>query len=371
MRFLIRVISDVSGLLEIENVWNEFVKDRAESPFLLSGFTKEFIKVNIEEGWTPMLLVFSLDNVIIGIAPLAIKTKFGVRLAKFLLNPALFPDFVLDARYRTICIDKICDLLFRRMKCQLATLTLPQESASLESLRNQRNLLVSETPAMGHRVLPVRGTWAEFETFRGRNFRRKFKGIKRNLDRFGSWKISCAENGKEEFDVVKKIFDIEKMSWKEERRDHSGKKDIDLLMILGASQHMVEIEPSFKWDVWFLELDNQAIAYGLFIEYKGVSYCVKTSYDRRYKRLYPGIYVINAALCEFFNKHQIREIDFLTDLPFHETWTPLCSPRVKIVMARSSVLLSMAKFALLSKPVKGILALLSKRAPSIADLAGL
>jgi len=366
-----RVISDVSGLLEMENVWNEFVRDRAESPFLLSGFTKEFIKVNLEEGWTPMLLVFSVDSVIIGIAPLAIKTKFGVRLAKFLLTPSLFPDFVLDARHQTMCIDKICDLLFRMMKCQLATLTLPQESATLESLKDHSNLLVSETPAMGHRILPVKGTWADFETFRGRNFKRKFKKIKQSLDRLGSWKISYTENGKAEFDVVKKIFDIEKMSWKEELRVRTGKKDIDLLMILEGSQHTAEIEPSFKWDVWFLELNNQAIAYSLFIEYKGISYCVKTSYDRRYKRLYPGIYVINAALCEFFNRRQIRKIDFLTDLPFHETWTSLCSPRVRIVMARSSVLLSMAKFALLSKPVKGILALLSKRAPSIADLVGL
>jgi hypothetical protein len=369
--FSAKAITDVNGLLEIENAWNEFIRDRVESPFLLSEFTKELIKVNLEEGWTPMLLVFSVDSVIIGIAPLAIKTKFGVRRAKFLLPSAGFPDFVLDVRYRAMCIDKICNLLFGRMKCQFATLTLPQESANLESLKNQRNLLVSETPAMGHRILPVRGTWAEFETFRGRNFRRKFKGIERNLDRFGSWRISCIENGKEEFNVVKKIFDIEKMSWKEELRVRTGKKDTDLLILLEGSQHMVEIEPGFKWDVWFLELNNQAIAYSLFIEYKGVSYCVKTSYDRRYKRLYPGIYVINAALCEFFNKHQIREIDFLTDLPFHETWTSLCSPRVRIVMARSSVLLSMAKFALLSKPVKGILTLLSKRAPSMADLIGL
>jgi hypothetical protein len=141
-------------------------------------------------------------------------------------------------------------------------------------------------------------------------------------------------------------------------------------MILGASQHTAEIEPSFKWDVWFLELNNQAIAYSLFIKYKGVSYVAKTSYDKRYRRLYPGIYVTNAAICEFFNKRQIRKIDFLTDLPFHGTWTSLCSPRVRIMMARSTVLLYIVKFVLLSKPVKGILTLLSKRAQSIADLIG-
>jgi len=370
----VNAISNLDELLKIEDSWNEFIRDHARNPFFLSGFFKEFMSLSQNSNWAPAVLIFSASGRIVGIAPLATKTKLGVRMGKFLLTSAFFPDLVLDDKYQELCFDKTFDYMFSTLHCKLVFLTVSAKSPSFERLKqlgSKKRLALFATPARGHHILPVRGTWAEFETFRGRNFRRKFKGIERNLDRFGSWRISCIENGKEEFDVVKKIFDIEKMSWKEELRVRTRKKDTDLLMLLEGSQYMVEIEPGFKWDVWFLELNNQAIAYSLFIKYKGVSYCVKTSYNRRYKRLYPGIYVINAAICEFFNKHQIRKICFLTDLPFHETWTSLCSPRVRIVMARSSVLLSMAKFALLSKPIKGILALLSKRVPSMADFIGL
>jgi len=370
----VNTISNMDELLKIEDSWNEFIRDHARNPFFLSGFFKEFMSLSQNSNWAPAVLIFSVSGKIVGIAPLATKTKLGVRMGKFLLTSDLSPDLILDDKYQELCFDKTFDYMFTTLHCKLVFLTVFAKSPSFEKLKqlgSKKRLALFATPAKGHRILPVKGTWAEFEAFRGRNFRRKFKGMERNLDRCGSWRISCIENGKEEFNVVKKIFDIEKMSWKEELRVRTGKKDTDLLIFLEGSQHMVKIEPGFKWNVWFLELNDQAIAYSLFIEYKGVSYCVKTSYDRRRKRLYPGIYVLNAALCEFFNKHQIREIDFLTDLPFQETWTSLCSPRVRIMMARSSVLLSMAKFAFLSKPVKGILALLSKRVPSIADLIGL
>jgi hypothetical protein len=364
-------MSNLDELLKIEDSWNEFIRDHVRNPFFLSGFFKEFMSLSQNSNWAPAVLIFSVSGRIVGIAPLATKTKLGVRMGKFLLSSNLFPDFVLDDKYQELCFDKTFDYMFSTLHCKVVFLTVSAKSSfeKLKQLGSKKRLALVATPAGGHRILPIRSTWAEFEASRGRNFRHKFKEIERNLDRFGSWRISCIENGKEEF-VVKKIFDIEKMSWKEELRVRTGKKDRDLLIFLEGSQHMVEIEPGFKWDVWFLELNNQAIAYSLFIEYKGVSYCVKTSYDRRYKRLYPGIYVINAAICEFFNKRQIRKIDFLTDLPFQGTWTSLCSPRVRIMMTCIGGLPYIVKFALLSKPVKGILALLSKRAPSIADLIG-
>jgi CelD/BcsL family acetyltransferase involved in cellulose biosynthesis len=369
----VNAISNMGELLKIENSWNKFIRDHARNPFFLSGFFKEFMSLSQNSNWTPTVLIFSVSGRIVGIAPLATKTKLGVRMGKFLLTSDLSPDFILDDKYQEVCFDKAFDYIFSTLHCKLVFLIVSEKSPSFEKLKqlgSKKRLALFVTPARGHRILPVRGTWAEFETFRGRNFRRKFKGIERNLDRFGPWRISCIENGKEGFDVVKRIFDIEKMSWKEEWRVRKGKKDADLLALLEGSQYVAKIEPCFKWNVWFLDLNNQAIAYSLFIEYKGVSYCVKTSYDRRYKRLYPGIYVINAAICEFFNRHQIRKVDFLTDLFFHKTWTSLCSPRVRIMMARSSVLLYIANFALSNKPVKGIFTLLSKRASSMADLIG-
>jgi hypothetical protein len=369
----IRVISDHNRLRKIESAWNALVNKCSNNPFLLSGFIKQFMEFNSSRGWTPLVLVISANSQIVGISPLKTKKKFGVRFVKFLPSTWLSPDFISDDQHREICLAHTLDFLFKTLRCQFVDLALSSDSHNLRIIKqtcetNKIHFYIK--PEMGHRILPVRGTWAEFEAFRGRYFRRKFNRAKRNLDRLGPWRITRTENGKEEFGVIKKIFEIEKMSWKEEWRVHTGKKDIDLLMILGASQHTAEIEPSFKWDVWFLELNNQALAYNLIIQYKEIAYCVKTSYGKRYEKLSPGIYVINTAIREFFNERQIRKIDFLTDLPFMETWTSLRLPRVRILMSRNSVLLSIIKFALLSKPAKEFLTLMSKRASSIADLIG-
>jgi hypothetical protein len=368
------VVSDPNKLHQIEGIWNTLINGYSKNPFLLSGFIKQFMKFNHSMEWTPLVLVISVDNKIVGLSPLKMKRKFGVRFVKFLPSAWFSPDFISNEQYREICLAYTLNFLFKTLRCQFVDVALPFDSHNLQIIKQKcktNKIHFYTKQEMGHRILPVRSTWTEFEAFRGGNFRRKFKRIKRSLDHLGTWRILCTENGKEKFDVIKKIFDIEKMSWKEEWRARTGKKDIDLLTILAGLQSMVEIEPCFRWDVWFLELNNQALAYSLFIVYKGISYCVKTSYDKRYEKLSLGIYVINAAIREFFNEHQIRKIDFLTDLPFMETWTSLRLPRVRIMMSRNSVLPSIIKLALLNKPAKDILTLLSRRAPLIADLIGL
>lgn len=339
---LIHVISDTSKLLKIEGVWNTLVNKCSKNPIFLSEFVKPFMEFNRLKGWTPLLLVFSADNMIIGIAPLMTKKQFGLRFVKFLYGYALSPDFIVFDQYRENCISYTLDFLLKTLRCQFADLTLPAESPNLQILKQKckaNRTHFYELPEMGHSILPIGGTWSEFKTWRGGNFRRKFKKIERKLDRAGSWRIINIENGNRGPDVIKKILDVERRSWKEEWRTRNGAKvDQNLLMIWKGSQHTVRTEPDFKWNVWFLELNNQTLAYTLVFQYKEVAFIMKTSYDERFKRFYPGICVINAAIRELFNKEHVRSIDFLTDLPFMRTWTPIYLPRVRVVTSQRGIL---------------------------------
>jgi hypothetical protein len=368
----INVISDSSKLLEMEGAWNKFIKNCSENPFLLSGFIKQFMEFNCSKGWVPLVLVITAENKIVGISPLKMKKKLGIKIVEFLPNSLLSPDFIINNKYREICIANILEFLFRTLKCQFINLTLPANSHNLRIIEQKckdSKIHFCTKPEMGCRIIPVERTWSEFESFRGSNFRRKFKKIERNLDRVGSWRIACVEGGKEEPSVIGKILDIERMSWKEGHRiQRRVKMDRDLMMIWNASQYTAKTEPNFAWSVWFLELNDRRLAYILTSQYKDVAYFVKTSYDERYRRFYPGIYVMNAAIREFFNRRQIRKIDFLSDLSFHETWTPLCLPRLRIIMSRNRVLTFLIRSALLSRPTKYILASLSKVVPFVTDL---
>jgi hypothetical protein len=366
----VHAISDSNALSKIESAWNALTTKHSNNPFLLSGFVKQYMEFNHSKGWTPLVLTMSVGDKLVFASSLKTGNKLGVRFATFLSKSWLSPDFIVDNQYRETCMEHFLDFLFNTLHCQIADLILPAESLNLQVLKQKckaKSISFFTIPAIGHMIIPVNRTWDEFRNSRTRNFRRTFKRIEQKISQAGLWKITSAEKGDNQLDVVEKIFDVEKMSWKEEWRAHTGKKDTDLLMILAGSQRMAEIEPSFKWDVWFLELNNQTLAYWLVIQYKDVAYLAKTSYDKRYERFSPGICVLNAVIRELFNG-PTKKVDFLTELPYMEIWTDLRMPRVRVVMSKSSALLTFIRFPLSTKAAKGILHSLSKKAPFIAKL---
>jgi hypothetical protein len=341
------VISSPNELLKIQNGWNTAIKKFSENPLSSSGFVKQFMEFNRSRGWTPLILVISTDNTIVGISPLTTKKIFGMRFAKFLSGFRASSSFIVDDQYRETCMAQTLDFLFSILRCQIVNLTLPAESPNLPILKQKcetEKIYFCTRPATGHCTIPTKRTWDEFVKSRNHAFRSELKRMQRKLDRAGSWRTTCIKNGKKESDAFERILNVERTSWKEAWRTQVGTKmDEDLLMIWNGAQHMATTEPDFKWRVWFLELNGQTLAYCLVIQYKKTAFIVKTSYNVRYKRLYPGIYVNNVAIRELFNERQVRNIDFTTDLPFMRTWASTCLPRVRVMMSRkgvSSILLS-------------------------------
>jgi hypothetical protein len=147
--------------------------------------------------------------------------------------------------------------------------------------------------------------------------------------------------------VVQRIRDIERRSWKEHWRSQTRTTDQDLSMILRGAKCTSESEPGFGWSTSFLDLDGKALAYALLIEYKGVAYLAKTSFDERSRRLNVGSYVINEAIHELFDKAQAKTLDFITDLPFMKRWTSVRISRIRIVMSRKGPLPTIIGFLIL------------------------
>jgi len=378
MKVSIRAISDSRSLSEIEDEWNCMIDKHSESPNLLSGFVKQFIDSDSPRGWFPILLLITVNDRIVGASPFKIKTKLGFRIAKFLPKLRFSQDLVAEDQYRDLCMAHTVDFLFKTLRCQVVDFLLPLESPNLRILKEKcqaRGIRLDTRPQMGHSLLLVEHTWNEFEAFRGGNFRRKFKKIERNLTRFGSWRITSREKGNEESEVIKKILDVESTSWKEEERTQSGMEiDQDLQVIWNGALRTTQTVSDFNWKIWFLEAGEKTLAYAMIFIYKETAFIVKTSYDERYKRFYPGIFVINEAIRELFNERQVKRIDFLTDLPFMKTWTSLSLPRVGVVMSKRSILQPLIRFAYADENTRNvsklILALISRRMKFLADFLG-
>lgn len=378
----ISVIKDPAELLEHERGWNSFVSKYSENPILLSGFIVKLMELSVSRGWTPLVLVIRKDKKIIGIAPLMTRKRLGVRIVRFLPRSWFSPDLVADDQYRGICIAHTVNLLFENLHCQILDLTLPAESPNLRVLKQTSEGEIrfrakrGRWADMAHSIIPVKTAWDEFTRTRGYNFRRRFRRLEKKLDQAGPWSVISIENADSASDILDQILDVEKKSWKQATRARKGAEiDQDLSVLWEGSQRTARTEPDFKWSVWFLKLNDRALAYTFVLQYKKAAFIVKTSYKEPYKKFYPGIYVNNSAIRELFNSRQVRKIDWLTDLPFHRNWTSICLPRVRVTMSRQGVFLTIMAYVSASPYTRNVLAvtqdLLTEKAPFIGGLIDL
>jgi CelD/BcsL family acetyltransferase involved in cellulose biosynthesis len=349
-----KVFSDVETLVSIKEVWNRIVRDCGPNPFLLTELLVQFMRLRVREGWHPLLLVLSVDRVPVGVAPLMTRKRFGMRITRFLLASYLSPDFALEDRYRGQCIEQIVQFVFQKLQSDLLELTLPAESPNGGLLKVQcesRNLHyeVRKNARLGHRLVPIYPSWGAFLSSQRHDFRSAggelvylkhqssvdVNRMKRNLDRAGRWRIHYVDDLGKEPDEVRRIHAVEKLSWKEEWRRQRGVTDEDLHAIIEGSIHASASEPSFKCRVCFLELNGQAIAYALIMEYGKLAYSAKTSFAEEYRKLSPGVFIVNESIRALCDNGQVREMDFLTDLPFHKRWPSTMAMRVSVVVSRS------------------------------------
>jgi hypothetical protein len=333
-------------MIGIQKDLDAFSYNCSKNPFIFSPFIKYAMQSNIHKGWIPTVLVSRTEQKIIGFAPLLLKQHIGVRVATSLLKFWLSPDFIIDDEYRENALTHILYVLLKKMRCKSISLYLPAESPNLQVL--ERACIINgiafrkkTEQQFGHRVIPIQCSWDDFQKARGGSFRQRFRRMERRLNDVGEWKITLVENTNDEQstnDAFNKILDVEKMSWKETwRLQNKQTIDEDLLWIWKSSSSVENTNPDFKRKIWFLELNDQTVAYTLVIQYKGTAFACKTSYADQYRQLYLGVYVTNAAIKDLFNKKEVQRFDFMTNLPFCKIWSATYLPRVGYIISEGIV----------------------------------
>jgi hypothetical protein len=342
----IRTFETVEDLLSIKEQLNELVYSQCENPYFLYSFVEQFFELAIKKGVKPFFLVYFAGQKVVGFAPLVIRSWKIFRIASFLTDRELDPDFVVQEEYREDFLRKTVDFLFKKVRCNLINFSLPSETKSLPVLKMISKPLGTyflTRPVEGHAVLPVEETWTEFEKRRGRKFQKFFSSIERKMALLGMWKVVFVTKQDSQAEILEDILEIEKASWKQSYREHRGlETDKGLLGILTAASN-TSFEPGFSWQVAFLEIGGKKIAYNFWFAYKGTGFFCKTSFDNDFRKYYPGVYINNAVIREIFINSAIKQIDFMTSLPFHARWTPKIVPRTRIIISNSPIPIVIAK----------------------------
>lgn len=334
----IRLLTN-NDLAKVRKEWNDFILNYSDNPFLLNEFVQEFIKLGYTKPWNPLVFI-GYDDKVIGIMPLAVESYTKINVVKFLLKPYYSPDFVIIDSYREEVLNHLIKILFKNINCHLIDITVPSESKNMNSLiKNckieKKNFKVCTDVELGHCVLPVRCSWKSFENELGGNFRRKIRKIEQKMRKAGGYEVTNTKQINSF--VIKDIFQIEKRSWKEDYRRKKGiKADPELIKILEVMKSLNEI-PDIEFKIWFLRINGQTASYVITLRFKNAGYILKTSFDEAYSVFYPGIYTINVAVKDFFESGLVDRIDYLTNLPFMETWKPEIHLRKRIIIAKNKL----------------------------------
>ncbi len=345
MRVKTTIITKSSRFAEIENPWNELVRENSENPFLFSAFVMRQMTHKISEGWTPNILVISGYDGFLGFVPLVKKRKFGIYVADFLVTPSFSPDLVVQRKYKYGLARIMLETLFERQSIHFVEIVMELDSLNLRPLLDaceEKGVCVfvqyEDVPLMNHTILNVDKTWKEFCELRGTKFRRRLKVMQQKLQKTGQLTIRYYQNEEIDKDAIKKVFEIERNSWKQDSRARKRRRfDRILNDIIEASQQTVKVEPDFRYELWILELDKQPISYCLAVQYKKTVFFPKSSFDERYRKLSPGIYVLNEAYHAHFDRDKPAKIDFMTKFPHYHIWSDSYLPRVRIIMSKGLV----------------------------------
>jgi hypothetical protein len=349
MKVSARMITNPEELSEDENDLDVFLKEYSENPLMLLPFIRNAMNQNVSINQIPAIIIVRVDGEIVGLAPFILRRHLGMRYAEFLTQYWTSPNFVIKNNYEPITMKTVLQLVLKRLNSKFIILNLNSDSPNLRDLKricvsNNIHFLEHSYQYMDDGIILVNCSWDDYKKFRSRHFRKELRYIEKNMDKEGKWKLTVIENYNEfsEEAIYDKILAIEKLSWKEKHRQLLGETiDNSIIWFLKSSSSTNNNTIILGRKIWFLELNNQPVAYTMVLLYKGTAYIAKTSFVEEYRKLSLGKLVMYATIKDLFDKKEVQKIDFLTYLPIVEFWRANRLKRVRIRLG-SRIMINLA-----------------------------
>jgi hypothetical protein len=340
MKLSTTVITSPSAF-DTENELDDFTEGYSDTPFMFSSFLKNAMYQKIHKNQIPTVVLFKINKKIIGVAPLLLKQRAGVRYCEPLFDFWSSLEFVINDKYRQTVINYIPNLIFKQLRCKYLSMHFSCESPNLKGFKRicmlpKFHSFEMKDPYLDHWIIQVNCSWAEFQKSKGRFFGKEFRLVERKLNVAGKWNLVRVENDSESLDensTIEKVLAIDRLSWKSISRRLLGlnNEDENLIWLLQSSSSNKDNHLGYRRRIWFLELEQQPIAYTMSIHYKGTAYFVKTSFIEKYRNLSPGKFVNRAAIMDIFDKKEDKVIDFMSNLPLVSFWGTSCLHRVRLI----------------------------------------
>lgn len=334
-------VTTFDGLLALEPVWNAVLaKSDSDIPFLTFEWFTSWWR-GYGSGKQPYVLVARDGQEPVAIAPLMRSLTFWrglpARAVSFMANGNSFRTALILAKNEVSLVERI----FAHIRAVggfdlLRFEHLVKGSFSHRTIRGiieRQGLPRVEMRGEVSPYIPVTESWDEFLKQRSRNFRSKLKLTENQLKRSGGYEIDTyrADNIP---GAMEQLLSISRRTWKY-REGTAIASNPDNIHFYRSLAHAAA---SAGWlNLRVLRLAGEPVAFSFNLDYRGVSFFLKTGFDEKYRSLSSGEFLLHRSIQECF-EGGFREYDLLGgNEPYKLKLTSLLREHRKLVAFNTGV----------------------------------
>lgn len=332
----VSLIDDGLRFEKLYNEWNELLSNSTTSSIFL---THEWLFTwwkHFKDDRRLLIIIVRKNGMLIGIAPLMAKNK----VVEFIGTPfndeadfIVHKDFSRDAAYSIVKF-LIKDCTFWGI---INLKEIPSDSLTIELLSEtsrQEDLHYSGWVRSISPFIKTDGSWDGFLKNKGSKFRNNIKRNERLAEDMGQISYETYEGDSITDTVIKRLFDIERQSWKEKGGSPLFSNEINKKFILNIK----EIFSNKGWIIsHILKLNNEDIAFQLCFDCGGKILEYTTAFNERYSKISPGAIILKIAVKDTFDRKK-KEYDFLRgDEGYKKRWSDESRNMWQVVISRKGV----------------------------------
>ena len=351
----IEVIENSKGFEHLESVW-DILLNSSSNPNFFQSFTwlKHWWETfNKAQNLKLHILVFSINNNIISIAPLMLVPKHFWGIKYYVLQfigttgtnttiPNRFDQFfsidnslgwcdqcdfipnqgnhhyeVLNTFWSYLLSWKKWDMIdLRELNAQSPTVAYLKEKQTTVS-----SLLFAQRRAASSYTLPLQGTFEQYLKSLSKNNRKNFKSSKNRINKSAQASyIGVAKTPDTVAEIMPRIKKLEKICWKAEGLAGCFSEEYNNIFHTAVAQKLAE---RGELEINYFIMDDRLVAYNFLFFYNSKLYAHITSYDSGAAYYSPGMYLLMHVI-EAAYKRGLSEFNFCRALtPFKARFKPV------------------------------------------------
>lgn len=303
------------------DAWNSLaLKSPHRLPMLSYAWVASYIEYRLEPGESWFCLFAYDESRLVGVLPVAVKTRNFMGLKRLKLRTFYRVDFLAELGWEKEVIPLFLSYISRMCPAyyRLKVDHLPESSPLLSVLVNGVKGVISVCDFDGYgSFVRVEGNYEELKARLPASFKRNLRRLGRKLSTLKEVKISFLDGKSPTEKELTRLMEVESSGWKREQGTSIIQSDPHVSFYKALTRKLADL----GWLEWhFLEADGKTLAAHLAMRVDRSLVLYKIGFDEAYSSYSPGTVLFDRMVERTFASGEFDEINCLSDHAWNRRW---------------------------------------------------